>query len=61
LEKVDKSTINKALENATVKSRKGKYHKGNHSFKLLASTNPTLLQQASIWAKRFFEEVANQG
>lgn len=43
-----------ALGKASQKCKtKGMYHKGEHSFDLLAQTDPQLVLAASPWAKRF--------
>jgi len=53
IERLDKKEIYKSLEEATVKTAKGKYSKGGHSFQLLESANPELICGASKWARRF--------
>ncbi|MGI9256993.1 MAG: DUF4276 family protein [Salinispira sp.] len=52
IETLDRKELLKALENATAGCQKGTYHKGKHSFKLLASINPQKIASASPWAKR---------
>ncbi len=52
IETLDRKELLKALENATAGCQKDKYHKGRHSFKLLASINPQKVTSASPWAKR---------
>jgi hypothetical protein len=55
-EKVSKVDLYKALKASTAKTKsKGRYDKGAHSFKLLATLNPTRICTACPWAKRFFE------
>jgi hypothetical protein len=60
IERLDKKEIYKSLEEATVKTTKGKYSKGGHSFQLLESANPELICDASKWAKRFVDTVKDQ-
>lgn len=55
VETIDRHELIKALETATMKTTKGKYGKGRHSFKLLASTDPNKVMKVSPWAKRFVE------
>lgn len=56
IEEVPKEELIKSLENATKDTEtKGKYHKGNHSFKLLATTDPKLVTVASPSAKRLIK------
>jgi Domain of unknown function (DUF4276) len=52
LEDVHKDEIQKSLKNAT----EGKYHKGNHSFTLLANLDPEKLKTLPR-ARQFFEAV----
>lgn len=55
IESIPKQRLYSSLENATRKSKKGKYGKGSHSFKLLATTDPNKVTAASPWAKRFVD------
>jgi hypothetical protein len=58
LETIDKQQVYQSLENATKNcKKKGKYNKGDHSFRLLASINPVLVAESSPWAKRFIDEL----
>jgi Domain of unknown function (DUF4276) len=47
VETVDKDTVLKALENATRKAKKGKYHKIKHASELLALIKPAIVRKAS--------------
>ncbi len=55
IEEIPKHDIVRGLLNASKDSRKGEYHKGKHSFRLLETLDPSTLEAASPWAKRFFE------
>ena len=58
IEMVDKQTIYSSITNATRNSRtKGSYNKGNHSFKLLETTDPRKVKEKSKWAARFIAEM----
>ena len=55
LEEVAKLDLYRKLELATRSTKtKGAYGKGQHSFKLLATLDPSLVRKASPWADRFF-------
>ncbi len=54
-EDVDKLELYNRLKQATAKTKtKGTYNKGKHSFKLLATLDPSLVRKAGGWAERFF-------
>ena len=54
LEEISKQAAMKALESATRNSQtKGQYHKGKHSFELLALVDPGKVTSQSPWANRF--------
>ena len=56
IERVAKAQVYASLDNATRACKtKGQYGKGEHSFKLLALTDPVKVCEASPWAKRFVE------
>lgn len=55
IESLCKDQLYKALADATRNCRKGRYGKGSHSFKLLASVHPKNVTDASPWAKRLIE------
>lgn len=58
VEAVNKEHLMEALKKATRNTKtKGKYAKGDHSFDLLGDLDVGLLEQASPWAKRFFDEL----
>lgn len=58
IEGVTKAVVYSALEKATSGCKtKGSYGKGEHSFKLLASIDPTKVIAASPWAARFVDEL----
>lgn len=55
-ETTNKESVYSALSRATMQTKtKGKYGKGPHSFKILATTNPDVVTKVSPWAKRFIE------
>ena len=43
------------LHKATRNCRKGEYHKGRHSFDILAGLNPESVEKASFHCKRMFD------
>lgn len=56
LEQIAKEQIYKGLQHATRECKtKCAYGKGEHSFKLLALTDPNKVSEASPWARRFIE------
>lgn len=61
IEGITKQQIYHSLDNATHNCKtKTPYSKGEHSFKLLALTDPTKVAAASGWAKRFIDELKKQ-
>lgn len=58
IETLAKSQIYDALADATKDCKnKAQYGKGEHSFKLLARIDPAKVASASLWAKRFVDEL----
>lgn len=58
IETVSKATVYAALQTATQDCKtKAAYRKGAHSFKLLQLIDPTKVEAASPWAKRFLDEL----
>ncbi len=57
IETVPKTKVYDSLESATKPTKKGRYGKGAHSFKLLATLDPAKVRAASPWAERFFATV----
>lgn len=56
VERIAKDNIFTVLANATKNcTKKGKYGKGQHSFKLLALISPDQVRAASPWAERFVD------
>ena len=55
LESRSKQDVSAALRNATQSSRKGRYHKGNHSFDLLGRIRPEELKSRLPHFRRFIE------
>ena len=55
VEPIAKSDVENGLERATRDSSKGGYHKGRHSFEILASLDPARVTAASPHAKRFIQ------
>ena len=52
IEDIPKKDIENGLKMATRQCGKGAYHKGNHSFEILAGLNPEKVLAASPHAKR---------
>ena len=52
VEKIPKLDLERGLEAATRQCRKGTYHKGNHSFEILAQLDPGKVIDASPHAER---------
>jgi len=60
VEAIEGKILCAVLESATKNSKtKAVYHKGRHSFKLLALIDPKLIRKASPWAERFFSTLEN--
>jgi len=58
IETLDKALVYQSLARATSNCKtKAPYGKGEHSFKLLALIDPNRVQRASLWAKRFIDEL----
>jgi hypothetical protein len=57
IELIDKLIVYKSLANATRGFLKGSYSKSEHSFELLALTDPFAVFSSSPWAKRFINEL----
>ncbi len=57
VEGIPKRDVMRGICEASRASRKGEYHKGNHSFLLLARVDPQRLSEISPWARRFFDHV----
>ena len=61
IETVEKAQQYQALSAATGACKtKAPYGKGEHSFKLLASIDPSMVVAAAPWAKRFVDETKRQ-
>ena len=61
IETVEKAQLYQALSAATSACKtKAPYGKGEHSFKLLASIDPSKVVAAAPWAKRFVDETKRQ-
>lgn len=56
-EKISKTTVYTKLEDATRDSKRGQYHKGDHSFTILKNIDPTKIIDKCPWAKRFFNQL----
>ena len=64
VETVDKDTVLKALDNATRKAKKGKYHKIKHASDLLSRLDPAVVRSASRHCDCLFrtlEELIERG
>lgn len=57
IEKVPKRDVLSALHRATSLTSKGDYHKGQHSFEILARLDPNKVADASPHAKRFLKSL----
>lgn len=57
IERVRKSDLSNKLRLATRRTRKGQYHKGRHSFKILAALDPNKVMNASPYAKRLIDSL----
>ena len=55
LETVTKSALDDSLRRATRSTAKREYRKGDHSFAILATLDPAVIQQRLPHAKRFFD------
>lgn len=55
IENIDKQKILTTLQSESSRTTKGRYDKGGHSFDILAMLAPAKIEEASGWAKRFFE------
>ena len=55
IEHILKDDVFKQLESASRESRKGAYHKGNHSFVLLGLIDPEKVIKRSSFAKRLID------
>lgn len=55
IENVSKCDVERGLKRATRRSGKGEYHKGRHSFEILAELAPGRVIAASPHAKRFVD------
>lgn len=53
VEQISKSDVEDGLDGATRATAKGSYHKGRHSFEILASLDPAKVTAASPYAERF--------
>jgi Domain of unknown function (DUF4276) len=58
IEAVSKADIYRALHEATKHTQAGPYGKGQHSFQILGELDPEKIANASVWAKRFFQALA---
>ena len=55
IEQIPKKDVDDGLERATRATAKGRYHKGRHSFEILASLDPAKVTAASPHASRFIQ------
>lgn len=61
VETISKAEVYNVLETATKECpKKGCYGKGAHSFELLCRIDPTKVQAAAPWAKRFIDELCRR-
>ena len=62
IEEVPKAEIERSLIAATRQCKtKGTYHKGRHSFEILALVNPVRVMGASLYARRFIDTLLKIG
>ena len=59
IEQIPKKDVDDGLERATRATAKGRYHKGRHSFEILASLDPDKVKTASPYARRFIQALLN--
>ena len=57
VEQVPKADVLRSLERATRNTKKKGYSKGAHAFQVLARLDPEKIENASPWAKRFFDHL----
>lgn len=57
VERVPKQEVLRSLDRAARPTKKKGYRKGAHAFSLLATIDPKKIENASPWAKRFFERL----
>ena len=55
VEQISKKAVEDGLDRATRATAKGSYHKGRHSFEILASLDPAKVTAASPYARRFVQ------
>ena len=55
VEQIPKKDVQDGLDRATRATAKGRYHKGRHSFEILASLDPAKVTAASPYARRFVQ------
>ena len=55
VEQISKKDVEDGLERATRATTRGRYHKGQHSFEILASLDPAKVTAASPHARRFVQ------
>ena len=60
VEHVSKLDIERGLNTATGQCKRGRYHKGRHSFAILAELNPRKVTDASPHAKRLIDTLLNR-
>ena len=60
IENVSKRDVDRGLKRATLPSSKGEYHKGRHSFEILATVDPDRVVAASSHAKRLIDTLLDK-
>ena len=60
VENVSKRDLERGLRRATRPSSKGEYHKGRHSFEILATVDPERVVAASPHAKRLIHTLLDK-
>ena len=60
VETVPKQDVLEKLKQATLRTKKGEYSKGSHSFRILAKINPDKVTRASQYANRFIAQLEHE-
>ncbi|NQU04838.1 MAG: DUF4276 family protein [Calditrichaeota bacterium] len=60
VEEIEKADLERALNNATKRTQKGKYHKINHGCKLLEKINPDIVCEKAPHCDRLFKYLGSQ-
>lgn len=58
VETIDKNTLKNSLSRATAGTQKGEYHKTQHGFDLLGTSNPDIVRNRARHCRMLFETIA---